>query len=68
MKAVRSKGTVIKMKEEMIKETEALEESAGKKGAGELLEKGKKGAISEEELEQVENVSVPPEVSKDRRQ
>ena len=52
MKAVRSKGTVIKMKEEMIKETEALEESAGKKGAGELLEKGKKGAISEEELEQ----------------
>ena len=52
VKAVRSKGTVIKMKEEMIKETEALEESAGKKGAGELLEKGKKGAISEEELEQ----------------
>ena len=52
VKAVRSKGTVIKMKEEMIKETEALEESVGKKGAGELLEKGKKGAISEEELEQ----------------
>ena len=52
VKAVRLKGTVIKMKEEMIKETEALEESAGKKGAGELLEKGKKGAISEEELEQ----------------
>jgi len=46
------KGTVIKMKEEMIKETEALEESEGKKGAGEFLEKGKKGAISEEELEQ----------------
>ena len=52
VKAVRLKGTVIKMKEEMIKETEALEESEGKKGAGEFLEKGKKGAISEEELEQ----------------
>ena len=52
VKAVRLKGTVIKMKEEMIKETEALEESEGKKGAGVPLEKGKKAAISEEELEQ----------------
>ena len=40
------------MKEEMIKETEGLVETAEAKKVDELIEKGKKSGLSEEDLEQ----------------